>query len=344
MKNLSRITLVLAAVVLLVMPIAAQAQDDNTLRVGLRQLTTIDPALGANDPEVMFNQLQYEYLIAINADGNLEPQLATDWTISEDGLTYTLTLRQGVTFEDGSAFDAADVVFTFNRLVEVGSSIVGLLGQEQVGEDDEGNALLEPTWAVEAADDMTVVFTLDQPNADFLFGVASRFSAILPEGIENVNVIADGDDPLVNFNGTGPFILTEFAVDERAVFVANPNYWGEVSLDGITLEFFADDQTQVNAIQTGALDFIIKIPNDLIPTVEGVDGVTVIQKATNTHPVIRLRTDPGSIGEDVRLRQAFKFATDREIVNLDVLDGNGVVGNNDPIGPSYGVFYNPQEN
>ncbi|MEM6282961.1 MAG: ABC transporter substrate-binding protein [Chloroflexota bacterium] len=344
MKNLSRITLVLAAVVLLVMPIAAQAQDDNTLRVGLRQLTTIDPALGANDPEVMFNQLQYEYLIAINADGNLEPQLATDWTISEDGLTYTLTLREGVTFEDGSAFDAADVVFTFNRLVEVGSSIVGLLGQEQVGEDDEGNALLEPTWAVEAADDMTVVFTLDQPNADFLFGVASRFSAILPEGIENVNVIADGDDPLVNFNGTGPFILTEFAVDERAVFVANPNYWGEVSLDGITLEFFADDQTQVNAIQTGALDFIIKIPNDLIPTVEGVDGVTVIQKATNTHPVIRLRTDPGSIGEDVRLRQAFKFATDREIVNLDVLDGNGVVGNNDPIGPSYGVFYNPQEN
>ncbi|MEO0563240.1 MAG: ABC transporter substrate-binding protein, partial [Chloroflexota bacterium] len=130
MRTFYRALAVMMAAFVFMLP-AISAQGDNTLRVGLRPLTSIDPALGANDPEVMFNQLQYEYLIAINADGNLEPQLATDWAVSEDGLTYTLNLRDGVTFEDGSAFDAADVVFSFNRLVEAGSSIVGLMGQEQ---------------------------------------------------------------------------------------------------------------------------------------------------------------------------------------------------------------------
>lgn len=345
MQNIYRSIAVLLAALMFVVPsVGAQDGDEDVLRVGLRQLSTFDPALGSNDPEVMFNQLQYEYLIAINADGNLEPQLATDWSVSEDGLTYTINLREGVTFQDGSAFDAADVVFTFDRLVEVGSSIVGLMGQEQVGEDDEGNPILEPTWSVEAVDDTTVEFTLDQPNADFLFGVASRFSMILAEGSENVNELADGDDPYVNFNGTGPFVLVDYSVDERATFEVNPDYWGDVMLDGIVIEFFGDDQAQANAIRTGALDFIIKIPNDLIPTLEEEAGLTVVQKPTNTHPVIRLRVDEGSIGEDVRMRQAFKFATDREIVNLDVLDGNGTVANNDPIGPSYGVFYNEQEN
>src|SRR6056297_2134254 len=107
---------------------AGSEPEEKILRIGLRKLTTIDPALGANDPEVMFNRLQYDYLVEILADGTLEPSLATDWEVSDDGLTYTFNLRSGVSFEDGSAFDADDVVFTFERLVSEGSSIVGLMG------------------------------------------------------------------------------------------------------------------------------------------------------------------------------------------------------------------------
>lgn len=338
--------LAVLAIGLAAVNVPALAQEDDVLRVGLRKLTTIDPALGANDPEVMFNQLQYEYLINITPDGDLAPQLATDWTVSDDGLTITLNLRDDVQFHDGTPMTADDVVFTFNRLVDVGSSIVGLLGQEQVGEDDEGNPILEPTWSVAAVDDTTVEFTLDEPNADFLFGIASRFSMILKEGSENVNVLTEGDDPLANFNGTGPFVLTEYNEEESATFVANENYWmGDApALDGIELLFFDDDQTQVNAIRSGSLDFIIKVPDNLVETLETAEDITTTQKPTNTHPVTRLRVDEGSIGEDVRIRQAFKFATDRELVNLDVLDGAGTVANNDPIGPSYGPFYNPQDN
>lgn len=315
---------------------AQTAQDEKVMRIGLRKLTTIDPALGANDPEVMFNRLQYDYLIEIRPDGTLEPSLATDWSVSDDGLTYTFNLQPGVTFQDGSAFDARDVVFTFERLVREGSSIVGLMGQ-----NEDGSA----TWSVEAIGERTVEFTLEEPNADFLYGVASRFAMVLSSESEEVNVFSEGEDPYEHFNGTGPFILQEYAVDQSARFVANENYWdGAPNLDAVELIFFDDDQSQLDAFRSGALDFIIKVPDELVAALRQVPGATVMNVPTNTHPVIRLRTDDGSIGEDVRLRQAFKFATDRELINLDALDGAGTVGNNDPIGPTYGELYNQLDN
>ncbi len=314
----------------------SEAAPEQVLRVGLRKLTTIDPALGANDPEVMFNRLQYDYLVEILPDGSLAPSLATGWETGADGRTFTFFLRPDVSFQDGSSFDAEDVVFTFDRLVREGSSIVGLLGTRE-----DGSA----SWTVEALDELTVVFRLEEPNADFLFGVASRFSLILSSQSEAVNVIADGADPYVNFNGTGAFVLEQYAPDERAVFNANADYWaGRPALDRVELVFFDDDQSQLDAFRSGALDFIIKVPDDLVAALSRVPDATVLNRPTNTHPVVRLRADDGSIGEDVRIRQAFKYATDRELINLDALDGAGVVGNNDPIGPTYGALYNPQEN
>jgi peptide/nickel transport system substrate-binding protein len=328
---------------LLLFPAAVFAQDgegmdaeEKILRIGLRKLTTIDPALGANDPEVMFNRLQYDYLVEILADGTLEPSLATDWEVSDDGLTYRFNLRSDVSFEDGTAFDADDVVFTFERLVSEGSSIVGLMGQRE-----DGSA----SWSVTAEDEATAVFTLEESNADFLYGVASRFAMILSSESEAVNVFSDGEDTYEYFNGTGPFILEEYAVDQSARFAANEEYWvGAPALDGIELVFFDDDQSQLDAFRSGALDLIIKVPDDLVPTLERVPNATVLSRPTNTHPVIRVRTDEGSIGEDVRIRQAFKYATDRELVNLDALDGTGTVANNDPIGPTYGELFNLQQN
>lgn len=324
----------------------SEVESDQVLRIGVRKLTNIDPALGYNDPEIMFNQLQYDYLINIGPNGELLPSLASDWNISSDGLTYTFYLVDGVQFEDGTEFSADDVVFSFNRLVTSGSSTVGLLGQKVVGKDAEGNSINEPTWQVEAVDDLTVRFTLESINADFLFGISSRFAMILKNGSKDVNVISSGSDSYINFNGTGPFILTDYRPDERAVFIKNENYWieGAPMLDTIELIFFDDDRSQIDALQTGVLDFIIKVPDDLVDSLNRISNVTVVTKATNTHPVVRLLTDEGSIGEDVRIRQAFKFATDRELINIDALNGNAVVGNNDPVGPIYGVLYNPQNN
>jgi len=316
---------VLAVLILAVGGVASAQDGEGVLRVGMVSPENLDPATGSNDPEVLFNRTIYDYLVEVTPDGVLAPNLAYDWEISEDGLTYTFFLEEGVTFHDGSAFSAADVVFTFNRLQELGSPATSLLGE----------------FTVEAVDDLTVAFELAGPNADFMFGVASRFALILKDGTENPNVLGSGDDLFANFNGTGPFILSEYSAGERAFFVANENYWieGQPMLAELEFLFIDDTLTQIDALRSGVVDFIFKLDVDQVPTLEGASGITIVDRATNQHPVIRIRSDEGALGEDVRVRQAFKYATNRQELLETVQEGFGVLGNNDPIGPAYGQFF-----
>lgn len=320
----------LALAMLLVGVAALSAQEPVVFRVGTEAPVDLDPATGSNDPENLFNRLIYDYLVDINAAGEIVPNLATGWTVSENGLVYTFDLREGVTFHDGSPFTADDVVFTFNRLKEIGSPAMGLLGD----------------FTISAINDNSVVFVLGSPNADFLFGVASRFALILKDGTTNPNQLDEsGANPYVNFNGTGAFTLTEYRAGERAVFSKNNNYWleGAPGVDQIELIFIPDTLGQIDAFRSGTVDFIFKLPINQIETFASEAGVVVIEQPTNRHPVIRLRADAGFAGEDVRVRQALKHATDRELLNLDIENGLGAVGNNDPIGPAYGPFFTPVE-
>lgn len=295
-----------------------------TLRIGAVAPTVLDPALGSNDPEILFNRSIYDYLVEVLPDRSIAPNLAKSWTISEDGLTYTFTLEDGVKFHDGSDFSSADVVYTFNRLVTIESPAVNLLG----------------TFEVSAPDAATVVFTLPAPNADFLYGVANQLALIVKDGAETPNELASGDNPYVNFNGTGPFTLTEYKDGESATLTKNANYWkeGQPLLDSVQFQFINDPVTQVNALKSGEVDFIFKISPDQVSGLETESGISLIQTTTNQHPVIRLRTDQGP-GQDVKVRQAFKYATDRAELNDLVLEGRGTVGNNDPIGPGYATFF-----
>ncbi len=319
--------LVLLLLLALVGSVSAQSAS-NVLRVGMEAPVELDPALGTNDPETAINRAIYDYLVEVAPDGTILNDLAQNYVISDDGLTYTFTLVAGATFHDGSAFSSADVVYTFNRLVEVGSPATRLLGDFQVS----------------APDASTVVFTLAAPNADFIYGVASRFALIVKDGATDVNLVAEGANPFVNFNGTGPFILAELT-SERATFVANENYWieGQPALDGLEFYFINDSVQQIDILLDGDLDLIYKVPIGQIDRLEGVEGISVLSIATSQHPVVRLRTDEGFAGADARVLQAFKYATDREFLNDLLLDGLGVVGNNDPIAPVYGDFYTPYD-
>lgn len=329
--------IVVSALLLLVGLFATTAQDRPVLRIGVPAPVAFDPAIATDDQEVLINRSIYDYLIELLPSGDIEPSLASDWTVSDDGLTYTFNLVEAW-FHDGTPLTAADVVYTFERLNTVGSSAMGLLGQAVV--DDEGNT--EPTFTVAALDDSTVQFVLDAPNADFLLGIASRFAGIIQEGQETPNVLTQ-DGGLDNFNGTGPFVMTEFNQGESITLSANENYWGAIPAIDVQFIFIDDQATQVNALLAGDVDFIFKIGTELIEQVTDVEGITLTSIATGIHPVIRLRSDEGHLGEDVRVRQAFKLATDRELLNLDVLDGLGTVANNDPFSPVFGPFYNPIE-
>ncbi|GAB4345501.1 MAG: hypothetical protein Kow00117_23010 [Phototrophicales bacterium] len=288
------------------------------LRVAMNEPINLDPATGSNDPEILFNRTIYDYLVELTPENIPAPNLATNWEISPDGLTYTFDLVEGVMFHDGSDFTAADVVYTYNRLKDVGSPALSLLGDFEVAADG----------------DYTVVFTLTAPNADFIYGVASRHALILSEGTQNPEAIE-------NINGTGPFILQEYTPGDRAVLVANENYWveGEPQLDGIEFYFIDNPQTQIDALINGQVDFIFKVDVAQVPTLENADNVTILNVPTNQHPVIRIRSDEGHLGEDVRIRQAFKYATNREELLETVQEGYGAIGNYDPLGPGFGAFF-----
>ncbi len=324
MKFTQKFVVVLALTALLIGAFGATAQAGNVLRVGMNAPVVLDPAQHSNDPETALNRAIYDYLIEVLPDSTIAPNVATEWTISEDGLTYTFTLAEGITFHDGSALTSADVVYTFNRLKEVQSPAISLLGE----------------YEVSAPDDSTVIFTLTAVNADFLYGVAARQALLVRDGEDQVNVLGEGDATFENFNGTGPFILTEFDPGARAVFTANANYWrGAPALAGLEFVFIDDSVAQVDAFLSGELDFIFKVPIAQTERVESTDGVGVISVATSQHPVIRLRTDEGFAGADVRVRQAFKYATDRAALNDILLQGRGTVGNNDPIAPVFSAFF-----
>ncbi len=327
-SGISRImytSLIVLILSMLAITVGAQDEDGGVLRVGLPPIETLDPALGSNDPEILFNNAIYDHLIDVLPDGTLGNNLAEAIDISEDGLSYTFTLVDGVTFHNGDALTSADVVYTFNRLVELESSAVGLLGE----------------FTVEAVDDLTVEFTLPNINADFLYGIASRFAFIIQDGQTEPNVIGGDAGDLTNFNGTGPFILTDYSPGESASFVANENYWleGEPQLAGLEFVFIGDSQARVDALRSGVVDFVFKLTASELFGIEGEESLTIVQTATNQHPLIRIRSDEGALGENPLVRQAFRLTTNRQELLDVVQEGLGVVGNNNPLGPKYGDFY-----
>jgi len=215
---------------------AGTAGGGGTLRVAVSTPPgTLDPALQTDDSEIALNRAIYDYLVEVMPDSTIGPNLASDWTISEDGLTYTFNLVQGVKFQDGSDFSSADVVWTFNRLIKQASPALNLLGD----------------FAVSAPDANTVVFTIKTPNADFLYGIGARQSVIVKDGQDTPDVIGD-DGSLTNFNGTGPFKLQSFDPGARAVLTRNETYWkaGAPKLDELDFVYMDDQQAQVDALQS----------------------------------------------------------------------------------------------
>ena len=316
--------LVTVAILLLAVSIAG-AQGGGTLRVGVNAPPgTLDPALQSDDSEIALNRAIYDYLIEVLPDSTIGPNLASDWTVSEDGLTYTFNLVDGVTFHDGSPFSSADVVWSFERLKTTESQALNLLGD----------------FTIEAPDESTVVFTLTTPNADFLYGVGARQALILKDGQNTPNVIGD-DGALTNFNGTGPFVLQSYDPGSRAVLTRNESYWQEGAplLDGLEFVYMDDQQAQVDALQSGQVDFVFRIPQTIVASLEGNEAVTVLNQPSDIHAVIRVRADAGSLGENVLVRQALKYATDRNLLNELVAQSNGLVGNNDPIAPVFTDYY-----
>lgn len=258
-----------------------------------------------------------DYLVVLDADLTLQPSLATSWTPSEDGLTWTVTLREGVTFNNGKPFNADDVVFTFSRLIDPDTAS-GWAGAANY------------VTGVEKVDDFTVNFHTERVVADFIYTLFLYHAAILPADWPG--------DFFSNPVGTGPFTIEEFVPGEYIRFVRRPDYW-QMGADGDSLPYldavefvnYGDEAARFSALQENSLhlapasitlqDQYLALPNHSFETVQTGNLHIGIMKA-NEDPW----TNPNVV-------EAMKLAVDRQAYADTLYLGYAIAGDDHPIAP-----------
>jgi peptide/nickel transport system substrate-binding protein len=330
---------VLAALLALTITVASCGDDETTTTAGetAGAMTRggvlkigMQPGNGQFDPVLMAGAVGdilvtcqvLENLVDIDQDFNLIPQLAESWE-TEDAKVWKITLREGVTFTNGEPFTADDVVYSFDRLrsEELGSPMAATY------------SIIESI----VADDAThVTFTLTTPNAEFMKINSDYRAKMLSKSVE---------DPMNEMVGTGPYMLESFAAEDRAVLVANPDYWGTDDdgeqlpyLDGLEFVYSPDTAGQIEGLQGGALDWVGGITADQKATVEADPNLKTITTPTNYCNELQIRVDmePGSSKE---FRQALWYGTDRQAIVDLAAPGVADPGNGTLVGPAYADYY-----
>jgi len=292
------------------------SENGGTLKASAFPIKQTDPAKISSDSEVLIANHVYDYLVDVNADNEIVPRLAQDWSRSEDGLQYTFQLVENATFHDGSEFTAESVVWTYKRLRDTeGLPTVDLYANIE---------------SIEATSTYEVQFTLQETNPFFLYDLSDNHALIMKAGTE------DPED----FNGTGPFIVEEYRPEDRIIMKANPDYFieGQPKLAGLTIIFFNEEAAAADAIQGGQIDLTMDLTTPLYESLSGVDDLQAYDIATNQFAAVRLRTDMEP-GNDPKVVEAFKIATDRKAIFNVIQQGYGAVGRDSPIGPLFSEYY-----
>ncbi len=236
----------------------------------------------------------YDTLVAPDPeDLTMQPSLATEWETSDDGLEWRFTLRDGVTFHDGSDFDSADVVYSYNRIID---------------EDLSNSFRFQNVESVEADGPDTVVITLSQPTPNLLERIGSfKGMAILSENA------ADEFDLKTEANGTGPFEL-ESSDASSTVLTAYDDYWGGTpSIDGVEFRYITEPAAALTALQNGEVQWTDNVPPQRIESLGGDDSVELQTTPSVDYWYMSMNYDrPPFDNRDVR--RAISFGVDRGAV------------------------------
>jgi peptide/nickel transport system substrate-binding protein len=315
---------------------AALAQTDEPA-TGDQQLTW---TLGSEDDIDSFNPfvavssgytifaMTYEYLLSYDA-ATLErsPGLAESWETSDDGLTWTFHMREGVVWHDGEPLTANDVAYTYNRTID-----------DHVG---AWFSYLRLVDSVTAPDDSTVVITTRKPAP----GILSILIPILPEHIwsdiskEDAKTVEN--IPIV---GSGPFELVEYQPGQFARLEANQDYWGGApQIDEIIYRVFNNQDAAVEALKSGEIDAIDSIEPNLFESLQGNDTITthaadIISFDEIAFNAGALQGDGHPALQDVRVRQAIAHAIDKQTLVDRVVLGYGTVGST-IVTPAAGAYH-----
>src|SRR5215470_5080836 len=221
----------------LAFPNVVRAQAGTTLvSAQTTEATGLDPSLVPALSRSRRSPLTYNQLVRFDSDMTLVPELAESWQISPDGLTWTFKLRQGVKFHDGQEFTAADVKFTFDRLLE----------KSQSGKSD-----FNAVDKVEPVGKYGVKFVTKEPFAALVAALGGFWGFIVSEA----GVKKGGGDLNKSAMGTGPYMLEDWKVEQQMVFKKNPNYWkkGLPHADELIVRVIPDEANIVAALRTGQI-------------------------------------------------------------------------------------------
>lgn len=292
------------------------AGGGGTLTYAAAPPNTLDPPAMSSLGDIHTVQPVVSYLVRLGSDLSLQPDLATEWE-TDDGSVWTFTLREGVTFHDGSEMTAEDVVASFDRLVdpEVASAAAGSFTFLEVG-------------GATAVDDFTVQFELTGPVGDFPAWTTAYQAAILPSDWPG--------DFAANPIGTGPFKLVDYTPRQGATYERNEDYFEEglPKLDGMEVVYYEDFGAQITSLQSGEVDLMTLLPGDLVATVPEGSGVQVLSAPSATHAQVTMATNTPP-WDDVRVRQAMALAIDRQQIVDELWGGYARVANDHTFAPIY---------
>ncbi|HEY7564191.1 MAG TPA: ABC transporter substrate-binding protein [Acidimicrobiia bacterium] len=300
---------------------------DGTVRIGWGGAPAdLNPGLGVLTEDYTLYDLVYDSPLNIDFQGQFQPELATDWSVSDDGLTWTMTIRDDVTFHDGTPLTAADVAFSISLY-----------------RDTEGFPLL-PSYvgvftSIEAPDATTVTLTTEEPIGNFEYRMTGMY--VLPSAIWEAI-----DDPVAFTNddmiGSGPFILAGYTQDESVILEANPDYWGTVpSIDRVIFQTYANPDARVQALINGELDMITEFPATAIASLRNSQNVAIAQGsyfAGRLADIMFNMIDPANCPpdggicsghpalRDLEVRRALAHAVDKQQLIDSILLGLGSVG------------------
>jgi peptide/nickel transport system substrate-binding protein len=299
-------------------PAAVGTKRGGELVVSIAEdLNTLDPAKGINAAEYSVTSWLYDNLTYLGPDLQLRPSLASSWEPGENGKVWTFKLRQGAKFSHGRELTSADVVHTFKRILDPATA--------SPGRTDVG-----PIETIDALDKYTVRFTLATPFSEFPAQISQRWGRIVPADK------GEGDTLKMQAFGSGPYVLKEHVPGSHITVTKNPDHWNSDAglVDAITLRRFPDRAAEISAFQNGQTHIMFEVPSAAFRQVSGMQGVKVLEVPSGTWIPMIMRVDTKPF-DDVRVRQAIKYAVDRQQLVQAVLGGRGTPANDHNVPPNH---------
>ena len=281
---------------------------------------TIDPALNSAVDGGNMLLHSFECLLTVDQEGKLAPGQAESWETSEDGLTWTFHLRDGLKWSDGSDLTANDFVYSWKRVCDpmvaapYAETVLGMVAG--FGEATEGDL---DALQVEATDDKTLVVTLSSPCS--YFGSLAAFATLSP--VQQATVEANGDawaTAADTYISNGPFYISEWVPGSHILMSKNTNYWNAdaIKLDGIKWNLIEDANASYSAYQTGEVLMIKDVPTEEIPSLSGNSDFFVDPIIGTYYLSVNTAREPFT---DANVRKALSLAIDREYVANTLMQG-----------------------